>query len=73
MPIVVPVFMGALRRADAMAMALETRGFGRRTERTSFARSRFGLRDAAAAALLVFVVGSYLWAWSHGYGRLSAR
>jgi len=73
MPVVVPVFMGALRRADAMAMALETRGFGRQTERTSFARSRFGLRDAAAAALLVVVVGSYLWAWLRGYGRLSVR
>src|SRR5262249_12441765 len=73
MPVVVPVFMGALRRADAMSMALETRGFGRQTERTSFARSRFGLRDAAAAALLVIVVGSYLWAWFHGYGRLRAR
>jgi energy-coupling factor transport system permease protein len=73
MPVVVPVFMGALRRADAMAMALETRGFGRQAERTSFARSHFGLRDATAAALLVVVVGSYLWAWSHGYGRLRPR
>ncbi len=34
MPVVVPVFMGALRRADAMAIALETRGFGRQAERT---------------------------------------
>ena len=73
MPVVVPVFMGALRRADAMAIALETRGFGRQAERTRFARSRFGLRDAAAAALLVIVVGCYLWAWVHGYGRLRTR
>jgi len=73
MPVVVSVFMGALRRADAMAIALETRGFGRQTERTRFARSRFGLRDAAAGALLAVVVGSYLWAWIHGYGRLRAR
>jgi len=73
MPVVVPVFMGALRRADAMAIALETRGFGRQAERTRFARSRFGLRDAVAAALLVVVVGGYLWAWIHGYGRLRAR
>jgi energy-coupling factor transport system permease protein len=73
MPVVVPVFMGALRRADAMAIALETRGFGRQAKRTRFARSRFGLRDAVAAALLVVVVGGYLWAWIHGYGRLRAR
>jgi energy-coupling factor transport system permease protein len=73
MPVVVPVFMGALRRADAMALALETRGFGRQTERTSFARSRFRARDAGVAALLVAVVGGYLWTWLHGYGRLGAR
>ena len=73
MPVVVPVFMGALRRADAMAMALETRGFGRQTRRTSFARSRFTARDAGVSALLLAVVGCYLWAWAHGYGRLRAR
>jgi energy-coupling factor transport system permease protein len=73
MPVVVPVFMGALRRADAMAMALETRGFGRQTQRTRFARSRFTARDAGVAALLLGVVAVYLWAWAHGYGRLRAR
>ena len=72
-PVVVPVFMGALRRADAMAMALETRGFGRQARRTSFARSRFTARDAVVTALLFAVVGCYLWAWAHGYGRLRAR
>jgi energy-coupling factor transport system permease protein len=72
-PVVVPVFMGALRRADAMAMALETRGFGRQARRTSFARSRFTACDAGVTALLFAVVGCYLWAWAHGYGRLRAR
>ncbi len=72
-PVVVPVFMGALRRADAMALALESRGFGRQTERTSFARSRFAPRDFGVATLLVAVVAVYLWTWLHGYGRLGAR
>src|SRR5690606_36584454 len=30
-PVLVPVFMGALRRADQMAMALDARGFQRAT------------------------------------------
>ena len=28
-PVIIPVFMGALRKANNMAMALEARGFGR--------------------------------------------
>jgi len=73
MPVVVPVFMGALRRADAMAMALEARGFGGRAERTTFVRSRFAARDAVAASAIMLVVGAYLWMWAHGYGKLRPR
>jgi energy-coupling factor transport system permease protein len=73
MPVIVPVFMGALRRADGMAMALETRGFGRHAVRTTFLRSRVALRDVVAAMLIVVVVGIYVWAAAHGYGRLPGR
>lgn len=70
MPVIVPVFMGALRRADAMAMALEARGFGRAEVRTTFVRSRFGTRDLVAAVTIVVVVVCYLWMWANGYGKL---
>jgi energy-coupling factor transport system permease protein len=73
MPVVVPVFMGALRRAEAMAMALESRGFGRQTPRSTFARSRFGVRDLCAATTLAVVVAVYLWAWAHGWGKVGPR
>jgi energy-coupling factor transport system permease protein len=72
-PVVVPVFMGALRRADAMAMALEARGFSRQTARTTFLRSRFSGRDIIAATVIVCVVLVYVWASVHGYGRLRGR
>ena len=72
-PVIVPVFMGALRRADSMAMALESRGFGRTARRTTFVRSRFGGRDFAAAALLAAIVATYVWLWMHGYGRIGGR
>jgi energy-coupling factor transport system permease protein len=70
MPVIVPVFMGALRRADAMAMALEARGFGRQTPRTTFVRSRFVRHDMIAATVIVTVVVVYVWAAMHGYGKI---
>ncbi len=69
-PVIVPVFMGALRRADAMAMALEARGFGRQTNRASFVRSRVSARDLAVGSLVAAVVAAYVAAWALGYGRI---
>jgi len=70
MPVIVPVFMGALRRADSMAIALETRGFSRQAERSQYPRSRFGGADMAASVAIAVIVGGYFWAWTHGYGKL---
>lgn len=72
-PVIVPVFMGALRRADAMAMALEARGFGRQASRASFVRSRVAGRDLMVGAVIAAVVVAYLAAWALGYGRVGAR
>jgi energy-coupling factor transport system permease protein len=58
-PVIVPVFMGALRRADGMAMALEARGFQARTERTAF--EHFPFRHSDAAALLVALATAALY------------
>lgn len=67
--VIVPVFMGALRRADLMAMALESRGFGRPGERTRLPRQTTSAdRVVALAAISLVVV--YLWAWQRGFGRI---
>jgi energy-coupling factor transport system permease protein len=58
--VIVPVFMGALRRADNMAMALEARGFQSALPRTTLQRYRFGAADAAALALLFALTAGYL-------------
>jgi energy-coupling factor transport system permease protein len=72
-PVIVPVFIGGLRRADQMAFALEVRGF-------SSGRPRTGLPRPAADAgdwLLVAVAGAafvgYVTLWMLGTGRIVPR
>ncbi len=59
LPVIVPVFIGALRRADLMAMALEARGFQRQGQRTSF--RTYGLSGLDFAALLVSLTLMIVW------------
>jgi len=66
-PVIVPVFMGALRRADGMAMALEARGFQSRRPRTIYERFRFGTSDAVALLVVLSVATLYLGMWHRGY------
>jgi energy-coupling factor transport system permease protein len=60
-PLVVPMFLTSVRRADRLAAALETRGFGSGEKRTDLAEHRFAGRDAAAAALLMGLVAGTIW------------
>ena len=66
-PVIVPVFMGALRRADAMAMALEARGFQAPTPRTTFEHFRFRPSDATGLLLLTALAAAYVLLWYYGY------
>jgi energy-coupling factor transport system permease protein len=70
-PVIVPVFMGALRRADNMAMALEARGFQSERRRTALQRYDFGARDFIALAVVMAMVVGYVAAWWMGVLRLS--
>jgi energy-coupling factor transport system permease protein len=69
-PILVPVLIGALRRADRMAMALELRGFNSGRPRTTYLRARAGVPDAVAGVLLGTTTAVYLGLWASGSGRL---
>lgn len=66
-PVIVPVFMGALRRADGMAMALEARGFQARRSRTAFEQFTFQGRDAVALCISLLVAAAYVGLWHWGY------
>ena len=62
--------MGALRKANNMAMALEARGFGRDNAPTSFIEYRMHTRDAEAFRVLLAVVHlAFILYWT-GYGEI---
>lgn len=65
-PVIVPVFMGALRRADQMAMTLDARGFQARTPRTALDPYRIRALDVAVAGALIAVMAAYLALWRAG-------
>jgi energy-coupling factor transport system permease protein len=70
-PVIVPVFVGALRRADRMAMALELRGFNSGRPRTTFLRATATARDALALVLVLGLATAYVAAWANGVGTLA--
>jgi energy-coupling factor transport system permease protein len=69
--LVVPVFLGALRRADRMAMALEIRGFNSGRTRTAYPRAAFGFRDVLVLLATGAIAVVYVSLWSTGHVRFS--
>ncbi len=72
-PVIIPVFMGALRKANAMAMALEARGFGRTSRPTSFIEYPLKARDLAAAIVLTMIGAGYFIIYYTGYGAIPLK
>jgi energy-coupling factor transport system permease protein len=68
--VLIPVFMGALRRADQMAIALEVRGFNSGRPRSSFQRACWRISDVLTLLVVVGVTLIYLGLWGAGYGRI---
>lgn len=71
-PVLVPVFMGALRRADNMAMALEARGFQSTSQRTTLQRYPVRSADITAVVALSIMTAGYLALWWSGLLSLRA-
>jgi energy-coupling factor transport system permease protein len=64
--LIVPVFLGALRRAERMAIALEVRGFNSGRPRTTYPAAPFGARDTLALACAGALALAYVWLWYVG-------
>jgi energy-coupling factor transport system permease protein len=72
-PVIIPVFMGALRKANNMAMALEARGFGMNATPTSFIDYPIRPRDVAAFAALTAIGIAQFAIYYTGYGAISPK
>jgi energy-coupling factor transport system permease protein len=60
-PLILPLFLTSLRRAENMALAMDARGYGASTKRSSFIQYRFDWKDTlvlilttGVAALILF-------------------
>ncbi|MFM1654492.1 energy-coupling factor transporter transmembrane component T family protein [Brevibacillus sp. B_LB10_24] len=60
-PITVPLFISAFRRAEELAWAMEARGYRGGSGRTRLRQLRLGWRDAAAAAIVLLMLGLLGW------------
>jgi energy-coupling factor transport system permease protein len=69
-PVAVPVFMGALRKANNMAMALEARGFGNRVEPTTFIDYPVRTSDRLAFAGLILLGAFHFMLYYTGLGAI---
>jgi energy-coupling factor transport system permease protein len=69
-PVVIPVFMGALRKANNMAMALEARGFGANSRPTSFIEYPVRPRDIATFVFLIGLGAGYFAMYVTGFGLI---
>lgn len=55
LPILIPLFVSAFRRADELAIAMECRCYNSETERTSYRRFAFGKNDLYALLFAILV------------------
>jgi len=61
-PVLVPLFISAFRKADALSLAMEARCYRGGEGRTSFSELRFGLKDGLVlAASGLVAVGGLIW------------
>lgn len=59
-PLLVPIFIYAIRNADLLAMALESKSFGLRKDRTYYKEFKVSLADYVTVAFLVILDGIFI-------------
>ena len=60
LPLLVPVFVTSLRRAETMALAMDARGYASRAHPSALVELRFRRRDAAAVLLAAILAAGVL-------------
>jgi energy-coupling factor transport system permease protein len=72
-PVLVPVFVTAIRTTDLTAMALESKGFGARRRRTYYLELRMRPADWVCIVFALAAAGAAVYARLHGYGEVLPR
>ena len=60
LPLLVPIFVTSLRRAETMALAMDARGYASRANPTSLVEMRFTLRDGLAVAVSLVLAAAII-------------
>jgi energy-coupling factor transport system permease protein len=60
-PLLVPLFLTGLRRAEALALAMEARGYANRSRHTSMIELKFRLKDALAVLAAGVLSAAIFW------------
>jgi energy-coupling factor transport system permease protein len=71
LPVTIPVFMGALRKANNMAMALEARGFGYSARPTSYVHYEMQPMDFGMLLGIALLGTGYFLIYYYGYGAIA--
>ena len=70
LPLLVPVFVSTVRSTNVFSMALESKGFGARPERTFFLQTAMGRNDALVLVAFVALLAACIALRVAGYGGL---
>lgn len=70
LPLLVPVFISSIRNTNIFGMALESRGFGAREERTYYLQLQMTKIDWAVLAFFFLYVAVSIWLNIAGYGKI---
>jgi energy-coupling factor transport system permease protein len=72
-PLLIPAMVCAVRNTDLLAMALESRGFGRAAKRTEYREMRLRWTDWLAGLACAVVVAAAVWWRVTGHGAVLPR
>ncbi|HID93371.1 MAG TPA: energy-coupling factor transporter transmembrane protein EcfT, partial [bacterium (Candidatus Stahlbacteria)] len=67
-PLIIPIFVSAIKNTDKLAMALESKGFGSDSPRTYYIESRLDVRDYAFLFFIVLLLTFCIYLRLKGYG-----
>ena len=72
-PMLIPIFIYAIRNADLMAMALESKSFGLRRDRTYYQEFKIVPADYIAIAFLLIMDGAFIFMRLNQMGQVMDR